>query len=203
MNRKQVGEVALVKALLATTGEVATNIRASDRPDVLLDVGGRTVGVEVTELHPDEGPRGSQLRAAEEASARSASGAPFWGQSDPMPALRARFEEKARRAAEYSKPVGSELWLLVASQVPATGRVASTFVVEGFVQENDLAALEATMNASAFDRAYILLCLDGAAFRWSRGAGWSLSGTEKHAAAKRVNRAPATPHLFPGMARVA
>jgi hypothetical protein len=51
---KQAVEASLVEALLIAIGAVATIEEHSDRPDIVLSQDGRWIGVEVTELHPDE-----------------------------------------------------------------------------------------------------------------------------------------------------
>jgi len=98
--------------------------------DVIAIVGGRRIGVQVTEL--DTGDLAGQARASEKAAwrdaqahGRSAYGA--WAQNDPSKLVAAIARAVT---AKMQQVVGcDEAWLLISASLPELGTLASTFVI--------------------------------------------------------------------------
>lgn len=150
---------------------------------------GARVGIEVTELHPDDWPstRGSQLRKAEEQAARRTRKiygedrpyGGFWINPDIRSALQARIQDKVERARKYNKSRLNELWLLIVCQIPASGAIASTWVQKGCVSSQLLNAATGDLLASSpFDEVFLLLVCDGIAYRWTRASGWQIASED-------------------------
>ena len=98
--------------------------------DVIAIVGGRRVGIQVTEL--DTGDLAGQARASEKVAMRRAeecghSTYGSWAQSEP-----AKLVAAIERAvtSKMQQIVGcDELWLLISAALPQMGALASTFVI--------------------------------------------------------------------------
>ena len=177
MTTKQREELELVRHLLSALGYQNFRLDFGDRPDILATVDNRRIGIEVTALHVDEGRvrKGSLLRAEEEKKAKNAQAQPYvmWGNINYLRALRFRIDEKIERAAKFDEKKFDELWLLLASQLPKPGAVASTFVVPALVDVNDLNQLfhERLFN-SCFRAAYLHLLIDHALYAWNPLEMW-------------------------------
>src|SRR5258708_15795570 len=191
MTSKQAVEASLVEALLTAIGAVATIEEHSDRPDMILSQHGRWIGVEVTELHPDESNSGSAIRAAEERAARNNPGAPsfYWCSAEYFEAFERRLTEKVRLGAGYHCEDGGALWLLVACQIPIIGRVAATHVLSQWLSPDVLNAFEPILVGSRFERAFIHFVSDGGVFWWDRQSGWRLVENQRSAERQRDTEA--------------
>jgi hypothetical protein len=174
MTPKQTVEAILVKRLLSLIGKEAKSVENSDRPDVILNIDGRWIGVEVTELHPGDGNSGSSVRKSEERGLRNGRTVQgfHWGDTKYPDAIGRRLTEKIKRAANYKCDEGGALWLLVACQISIPGRIAATHVVGEWLSLDDLKPFESALAASRYERAFIYLVRDGRAFCWDRQSGW-------------------------------
>ena len=172
MTAKQDHEIALVEALLIDLGLQATALQPGDRPDVLAAIGGSWVGIEVTELHPDAGAAGSQVRADEQRAARSHEVRWHWGGTDYAGAIGCQLAEKVAKAQGYTVPNGGALWLLISSQIPREGQLAATFALGEWVRLADLAALEPVLVSSPYDALFVHLICDRRVLEWRRGSGF-------------------------------
>lgn len=149
--------------------------------DVICELNSRTIGVQHTIFHSDEGQtagkRGSLARAREETVARSTQ-RPFgvWGVADYRPALALRLQEKCALAARYNtRSLVAETWLVVSACLPRWGAAASTTMLPGLVQAEALGgATDGLLRGSLFDRAYLVLHTDNIVFGWTRSEGWQL-----------------------------
>lgn len=173
------GEVELVRRLLNALSCKDFTLTRRERPDVSAKIGGRYIGVEVTEFHSDEteNHKGSARRAAEEKAAREASGAltPIWINVDPLPGLKTRIADKVSRATTYYEKQFAELWLLIVAQLPKSGAVTSTYILPSMVNLDDMdSGFDEMLRTSLFDRVYFLLCLDKKLYAWSRSERWRL-----------------------------
>src|SRR5574337_233485 len=138
-----VEEIELTRRLLLALDCARFVLNPSDRPDVNAAIDGRSIGIEATVFHADEGlgPGGSGLRASEEKTAKQAGGRPYAiaGIVDPLPGLTTRIRHKVTIAQEYDRSRFAELWLLIIGQIPKLGAVTSTF------------ALSAALNAASLN----------------------------------------------------
>jgi hypothetical protein len=191
MISKQAVEASLVEALLTAIGAIATIEEHSDRPDIVLSQDGHWIGVEVTELHPDESNSGSAVRAAEERAARNNSCAPsfHWCSAEYSEAIGRRLAEKVRLAADYHCGDGGALWLLVACQIPIIGRAAATRVQSHWLSPDILNAFEPLLVGSRFERAFIHLVSDGEVFCWDCQSGWRLVENQRSSERQRDTEA--------------
>ena len=172
-------EIELTRRLLLALDAGDFVVNPSDRPDVDATIAGRSIGIEVTVFHADEGPgrRGSVLRATEERTVRQAGGGPTggWIPVDPLPGLTARVSEKVTIAGAYDRRRFTELWLLIAAQLPKLGAVTSTFALSEALNTPSLnQQLHELLTRSAFDRAYLYLSLEQTIYAWTRSEQWRL-----------------------------
>jgi hypothetical protein len=173
-------ECECVRRLLAALGRSATHLDSPNppAPDVrAVFADGSAEAFEVTEIHPDEVPgRGSAARSAEAQRAKRDPYAvtPSWIQTEPMPGIRHRLEQKVKKAAGYSVQPHETLSLLLVGSLPQIGAVAATFIVAKFLTVERLnAELNGLLAKSPFQRAYLHLPLSGSAvWAWSRPSGW-------------------------------
>ena len=170
-SKKQDEEVSLVNRLLRCCGHIEANPIGGDRPDIIVTIDNRKIGVEVTQFHSDEGHMqtsiGSHARALEVKLSKLASGRPYsvWGNPDPNPGIIARITDKIARAETYDTTNYSELWLLVATGIPRLGAVGSTFAFPDFVSIKRLNdSTDAILVTSNFARVYIHMHLPIALF---------------------------------------
>jgi hypothetical protein len=178
MSDKHAEEVELARRLFDTLNCKGT-LTASDRPDVIAEIGGRCIGLEITVFHADEKPnhKGSARRAAEEETARKAGGALYgaWGTVDPLPGLTARIAAKISIATAYDAKRFDELWLLIVGQFPKPGAVVSTFASWIFLNLHDLNKhFNEMLSRSPFGRVYLHLGLDQTLYAWSPSEKWRL-----------------------------
>ena len=132
---------------------------------------------EVTEVHPDEVPgHGSDARAEEEQRARRnpQEMATTWGR-DPLPAIKHRVAEKAKKAGGYAIGANESLSLLLVAALPKVGAVAATFIFPPFVPAERLnEELHESLAGSRFERAYLHSIVGGALAAWNRSSGWQI-----------------------------
>ena len=176
-SRKQHEEMELVGRFLAQLGYSHARLECGDRPDLIAVIDGERVGIEETKFHGDEQPGvpGSPLRAAEAQLAKQANGHPYsmWAVADPIPGIVARIKDKIERAAKYDADQYSELWLLISSQLPMLGAVASTFVAPAFVDVSRLNdSTHGLLSASPFSAVHLHLAMTHGLFSWSREQQW-------------------------------
>jgi hypothetical protein len=172
-------EIEVTRRLLLALDGADFVLNPSDRPDVDATISGRSIGVEVTVFHADEGLRrgGSVLRATEEKTARQSDGGSYavWGIIDAVPGLTTRIRDKVAIAAEYDRRRFTELWLLVVAQFPKPGAVASTFALSTALNASSLNQhLHELLSGSVFDQAYIHLSLEQTIYAWTHSGGWRL-----------------------------
>jgi hypothetical protein len=180
-------ELYAIQHLAALSAMNITNIRDATSAlgpgerglDVVFDLDGRRIGAQHTIYHGDEGhtpgKRGSHIRASEEATAKRTQ-APFgvWGVADYRPALTLRIEEKCAISSRHdNRDVVAESWLVVSACLPRWGAAASTMILPGFIRTSELSQLfHGMLNASSFQRAYLVLHIGSVVFGWSRQEGW-------------------------------
>ena len=172
-SRKQLEEMELASRFLALLGHPHAQLERGDRPDVVAVIDGQRVGIEETKFHGDAQPgiSGSPLRAAETQVAKQANGHPYfmWGVPDPSPGIVARIKDKIECAAKYDATRYSELWLLISSQLPMSGAVASTFVFPPLLNVSSLNnSTHSILSASPFSAAHLHLAMTHGLFSWSR-----------------------------------
>jgi len=179
MADRHADEVELARRLLDALGRRYFSLTPSDRPDVLAEIEGRRIGIEVTVFHADEAinHKGSALRAAEEKTARDTPGGSYtrWGIIHSLPGLSARITDKISVATAYDQTQFDELWLLIVGQFPKLGAVASTFASPIFLSLDELTQhFDEELRGSRFGRVYLHLWLDQMVYGWSRSETWRL-----------------------------
>ena len=175
-------EHACVLRLLARLSRSFTGIAPlkPPRPDIGVQYADHSVELfEVTEIHPDEGPRrGSRARAQEEQRAEGNPYAivPSWVPVEALPAIRLRIEDKSHKALGYTVLPHETLSLLLVGSLPLIGAVVSTYVFAPFLTLERLNAnLNDCLTASRFQRAYLHLPLSGnGVWGWTRAGGWTV-----------------------------
>lgn len=174
---KQQEELELAGRFLALLGHPQAQLEVGDRPDVVAIIDGHRIGIEVTEFHSDEqlGNSGSRLRAEETQKAKQAAGHPYsmWVEPKPLPGILARVADKIKRSTKYDSSQYSELWLLISSQLPILGALATTYAFLPFVDIEDLnKATHNLLTASPFSAVHLHLVMDHSLFSWSRENQW-------------------------------
>jgi hypothetical protein len=153
-------------------------VKVDTRADVLVEVGGRRIGVQVTEFHADEGAiaarQGSQLRSQESKKAAQGLPAAMFVNPNPMPGLVHRISEKSVK--QWSSMAFNDTILLIAASVPQLGGTASTFVWAARLNEDELnAQLSPILEGSKYSAAYLFNMIDKsgpAVYKWCRQTGW-------------------------------
>jgi hypothetical protein len=185
-NKKIEREIAQFKdfagVLGLTIGDVTDANAAGPETgmDVATTLGGRSIGVQITDYHADEdqtnGSRGQTLRSEEEKKAREAlkqDGVKSYGSWAPgnyIPPLRYRLASKIAKASKYSV-VKDELWLLVTAQDQRFGATGSTFIAAGVVSIETLnRELNEHLAASPFTRVFLFLASERAVYGWTKAA---------------------------------
>jgi hypothetical protein len=148
--------------------------------DVIAVIGGRRIGIQVTDL--DTGEAAGVARAAETMLARDAAkrGSTYfaWGQNDPLKLVAAIARSVARKA-RMSFSGFDESWLLICTGVPTSGAIASTFAMTPWIEVSALdAATLPDLERSKYARAFVHSILgagDQALFDWRHGESWSIS----------------------------
>jgi hypothetical protein len=151
--------------------------------DVIAVIGGRSVGIQVTDL--DTGKAAGTARAAETKLARDAEkrGSTYgtWAQNDTGKIVEAIVRSLARKA-RMSFAGFDEFWLLMCAGVPELGAIAATSVMTPWLTTDALdAATSQSLTASKYTRAFIHAILgveEKALYQWDRGAGWSKATLE-------------------------
>lgn len=174
---KQREELALATWLVAALGYRDVAIEPGDRPDVIAQLGGLRIGIEVTQFHGDESAdsKGSPARATEEHLARQSPGRSYfmWGTANPNAALVARVTDKIATAAAYDATRYGQLWLLIATGLPKLGAVGATFTLPVFVDIEELnVSTHEPLRGSPFSAVYVHMHLPAALFCWSRESKW-------------------------------
>lgn len=167
----------LTRRSLRLIGHSQAQLEVADRPDVIALIDGHRIGIEESKFHGDEQSvtSGSQLRAEEAQIAKQAEGHPYsmWGVADPLLGIVARITDKIERAKKYDASCYSELWLLISSQLPMPGAVASTFVFAPFVNVSRLNEMSHDLlAASPFAAVHLHLAMTHGLFSWSRERQW-------------------------------
>jgi hypothetical protein len=147
--------------------------------DVVFDLGSRRHGAQHTTYHSDEGQapgkRGSLARASEEVTAR-ATQKPFgmWANPDYRSPLKHRINEKIALAAKYdTRELVAESWLVVSANLNRWGAAGSTMIIADALCAEDLTLFShSELTASRFDRAFLVLHMDGIVYGWNRIDGW-------------------------------
>jgi hypothetical protein len=173
----------LMKRLNMTADEFSdpNNTRAGESgADVIVTIGGRRIGVQVTDL--DTGDKSGAARATEARLAKVAAAGNstygVWAQNDTGRVL-AAIERSVTRKTRMSFAGFDEFWLLICAGVPSVGAVASTFVMTPCLPTEELRARTGTaLEHSNYTRTFLHAILgveEQALYEWERGKGWSKS----------------------------
>ena len=151
--------------------------------DVITIIGGRRIGIQVTDI--DTGEAAGTARAAEVELARNAakreSTYGTWAQNNSGK-LMAAIVRSLTRKARMSLAGFDEFWLLMCAGVPEFGAIGATLVMTPWSTTEALdAATLKSLTASKYTRAFIQAVLgveENALYAWHRGARWSKSTLE-------------------------
>jgi hypothetical protein len=148
-------------------------------PDVrVIWANGTSNAFEVTEVHPDEVPgKGSVIRADEERRKKRNPRelAAMWIPTNGIRAIKHRVQEKAKKSSDYVIGVNEPLYLLLVGALAEPGAVAATFVPWQFLTVDMLnQELNALLENSRFQCAYLHLQIPHALWEWSRPNGWRI-----------------------------
>ena len=174
---KQLTELTHVERLLHALESPHGKLLAGDRPDVIVELDGRRVGIEVTIFHSDETitSKGSPARAAEQKANREFPNrpCPSWQTLDPTEGIVARIIDKIAVSEKYDRSAIDELRLLIVTSVGIPGAVASTSAIPAFVNLDKLnAQTHEVLRQSKFSVVYIHGHLSRSLFYWLRSSSW-------------------------------
>lgn len=182
MTNKQAIELELVERLLNVLGYQNFKLKPGNNPGKFPDViailnNNRAVGIEVTEFHADEpsNHKGSKLREEEKKKAKASAGGSYamCGQPNYLPALQVRIANKVNVTRKFDSTGYNEFWLLIASQLPQLGGLASTFMVSALVDLNALNnSFHEMLLKSHFGAVYLHLLMERTIFEWSPSKKW-------------------------------
>ncbi|ACD84339.1 DNA-binding protein [Candidatus Methylacidiphilum infernorum] len=148
------------------------------KPDVTFEINGRRVWVEVTELYPDEGDRGSPARKEAETSLAAWS-QPAWIATNWEKTLQEGVKEKICKGKEYLIDPQDDLWLLVVTSIPQIEKLKATMVALHSLDQVKLSVddlLNDPRSDNRFDEFYFFPIVnignDNRLYSWSRGEGW-------------------------------
>jgi hypothetical protein len=151
--------------------------------DVVVDIAGRRIGIQVTDLDTGEvagTARSAETKRALEAVARGST-YNTWAQNDPGKIMDAIVRSLTRKA-RMSFAGFDEFWLLICAGVPEWGAIGATSVMTPWLTTDALdAATLQILAASKYSRAFIHAVLgveEKALYQWHRGASWSKSTLE-------------------------
>jgi len=173
--------------------------------DVEVRVGGRIVGIQVTDFSGDEGaadPRRG-LRARE---SRNATQGKYPAYAIPLQhqptALRLRVSEKVAKAGRYRFEEFGEVWLLIAASVARPYAVVSTLILPQFVSVEDLNRdLTEELRASEYTRAFLYIVVGETVYEWTRATGWQLIHGSGAAQSASGGARPTGERAFPFLPR--
>ena len=190
-------ERALVELLIRRHGLAAgryidPNKEARDETgaDVIAIVGGRRIGIQVTQL--DTGDLRGRARASEKAVWNDAQECGYstygsWAQNDPSKLVAAIARAVTSKMQQI---VGcDEAWLLISASLPEMGTLASTFVITQWLPADALnAATISKLAACNYTYAFlhVLVGNDDALYVWSRGGKWQKQTQQVGNQAKEV-----------------
>ena len=183
-------EKSLVEALLREARQEAGSFEDPNAMagvetgvDVLVELSGRRVGIQVTELDTGGVPgtaRANENKLKQETAALGHSTYMAWSENKPanlISAVAGAISRKARIAARHAFAGLDEVWLLVSCGVPDLGAIASTFVMTPWLTVEALdQATKATLSPSRYHRAFIhpILSVERCLYDWNRErAAWS------------------------------
>jgi hypothetical protein len=148
--------------------------------DVVVVIGGRRIGIQVTDLDTGEAAgtaRGTETKLARDAAKRESTYG-TWAQNDPAKVMAAIVRSLTRKA-RMSFAGFDEFWLLMCAGVPEFGAIGSTSVMTPWLNTNALdAANLQILAASKYTRAFIHSVLgiqEQALYEWHFGGSWSKS----------------------------
>lgn len=180
---KYVEEIDHVRRLLLTLGYKDFELSPSDRPDVEVMLGRRSVRVGVTVFHADEGPhrQSTSLGAAEERTAKRAGNRSYAPASvrDPFPGLVRRTRDGVRAVESYDRKRFAALWHLIVAQYPNPGAGAEMFPRPAALDLHALSMrFRELLSARTVDRVYLHLFLEQLVYAWTPAGRWqSLNGS--------------------------
>jgi hypothetical protein len=143
--------------------------------DVRCLIGGRTIGIQVTEYDADKGlpswaslPEKSRARELKLAKEKPG-GYGFSVSGEYIRALKSCLEDKLQKTFAWV----DEGWLLIAAQNPKYGATSSTFVAAEHVSIERLnAELHPLLSGKQYAKAFLLLSLQQVLFEWRPETQW-------------------------------
>jgi hypothetical protein len=157
--------------------------RQESGADVVTVIGGRRIGIQVTDI--DTGEQQGHAQAAERRLAKDAAAQETtygtWAQNDASKLI-ASVVRTISRKARLSFSGFDEFWLLMCAGVPEFGAVGSTFIMTPFLDATALdLASQNILEASKYNRVFLYAVLgveEKTLYSWERGAQWSKSTVE-------------------------
>lgn len=175
-NNKKNEEQKLVSCFLRALGQPFSALTPRESPDFSVCLNQRTIGIEVTVYHADEGdqPGGSALRQKEKEEAQRAKSG-FYGMWT-KPQWEKPFLKRVRAKASktnFNRTGIDELWLVVCASTPIEKAILSTLVACQFITSCELQKISGSvLEESFFDAAFFYLMLDKKFFEWRKGFQW-------------------------------
>jgi hypothetical protein len=158
------------------------NLDGESGADVLAIIGGKGIGIQVTQIDnayslPGVTDAAITGRSAEKRIAREYQTYAGFSENDSVKIV-ANIAAAIGRKALHRVTSFDELWLLIAASVPETGSVISTFVLSAHLSPAHLDAMTGhDLMQSSYNRVFLLpvLGVERALFHWAKPSGpWSL-----------------------------
>jgi len=146
----------------------------TDKPDVLVIMNGRKIGIEVTEFHWDEREKGGSPSRPKEMQLLRDNKPYFAWSGSPFRALEKRVKNKIDEAKDYKPSELNELWLLVVLQgVEAVGsQYAHPLYFKDEKGKSELSKLHEPLMNSRYDQAYLYFHIGKCIIGWLPNRGW-------------------------------
>jgi hypothetical protein len=169
--------VARLLELLAISPDMLVDPKSEFREetgvDVIARIGGKKIGIQVTEYNPDFGlpkPPRKQSRAEEkQAASKNSRGYGFSVSGQYIDALRKTISNKLTKT--FSSV--DEGWLLIAAQNPNLGSKSSTLVEADHISVNRMnAEFHSLLLGRQFANVFLLLAVEQVLFEWSPARQW-------------------------------
>ena len=151
------------------------NLKGETGVDVVVEYDGGHLAFQVSDFHSDEGTdlarKGSALRRQESKKAKDGLPAAMYVNSDPIPGLVRRIEDKAKK--RWSKRDFPETNLLIAASIPERSGAASTLIWDPKLDLKKLNAnLSPTLGRCDYCAVYLYNMMQSRIYKWTRQTEW-------------------------------
>ncbi len=153
-----------------------------------MDMDGRRIGVQVTDLDPHAAPGVARAEAAKQAKAANAPPAFGWGQNDVtviMSSVQRAVDRKIAIARRHDFTEFDEVWLLVCAAIPHGVAIIPTFIPTPWITPEALnAATGEGLSNSKYARAFLhpIVSVGRVLYTWTPIGHWTQDVGDQSAA---------------------